>query len=128
MTLTLLIIAFGILALLLLLYLARRPSSDIASYDAFTQRIEPVPVTALLNLMDPAQQAYLQRRLPKRDFDRLERMRIRALLSYVRSIYKNAGILVQCAHAAAHSHRPEVAEAGHELLNLALFTRTQALR
>jgi hypothetical protein len=90
--------------------------------------MEPVPVTALLNLMDPAQQAYLQRRLPKRDFDRLERMRNRALLSYVRSIYKNAGILVQCAHAAAHSHRPEVAEAGHELLNLALFTRTQALR
>ena len=34
---------------------------------------------------------------------------------------------MQCAHAAAHSDRPEVAQAGQELLDLALFTRTQSM-
>lgn len=128
MTITILIVAFGVFFLLLLVYTTQRRSADISQYDSLTQRLDPIPVAALLNLMDPAQQSYLERTLPRHDFVRLQRMRNRALLSYVWAIYKNAGILLQCAHAAAHSERPEVAEAGRELLNMALFTRTQALR
>lgn len=128
MTTTILIIAFGVFVLLLLVYLARRRSADISQYDDLARRLQPVPVAALLNLIDPAQLAYLERMLPKHDFIRLQRLRNRALLGYVRAIYRNAGILLQCAHAATQSERAEVADAGRELLNLALFTRTQALR
>ncbi len=128
MTITILIVAFGILVLLLLVYTTRRRAADISQYDSLTQQLEPVPVAALLNLIDPAQQNYLERMLPKKDFAHLQRMRNRALLAYVRAIYKNAGIFLKCAHAAEQSERAEVAEAGRELLNLALFTRTQALR
>lgn len=128
MTITILIVAFAVFVALLLVYATRRPAADVSQYDELTHRMEPVPVAALLNLMDPSQQDYLQRMLPKQEFEGLQRMRNRALLSYVRAIYKNTGILVQCAHAAAHSERPEIAEAGQELLNLALFTRTQSLR
>jgi len=126
--LTILIVAFGVLALLLVVYMTRRRAIDLAQFDSLAERLEPVPVAALLNLIDPAQQDYLQRTLQGKDFARLQRIRNRALLGYVHTIYRNAGILVQCAHAAAHSEMPEIAEAGRQLLNLALFTRTQALR
>lgn len=128
MTLTVLIVAFGVLVLLLLVYTTRRRAADLSEYDSLSQQLEPVPITALLNLIDPGQIAYLERSLPRKDFLRLQRMRNRALLSYVHSIYKNAGILLKCAHAAAQSERAEVAEAGRELLSMALFTRTQSLR
>jgi len=128
MTVILLIVAFAVLVLLLIIYATRRPAADVTQYESLTQQMQPVPVTALLNLIDPMQVDYLRRMLPKREFERLQRMRNRALLSYVRAIYKNAGILVQCAHAAAHSERTNIAEAGRELLNLALVTRTNALQ
>jgi hypothetical protein len=128
MTLTILIVAFGVLVLLLLVYTTRRRAADVSQYDSLTQQLVPVPIEALLNLIDPAQQDYLERMLPRRDFLRLQRIRNRALLVYVRAIYKNAGILLKCAHAAAESTRVEIAEAGRELSDMALFTRTQALR
>ncbi len=128
MTLTLLIVAFGVFVLLLLVYATRRRAADLSQYDSLTQRLQPVPIAAVLNLIDPSQQAYLERKLPKKDFVRLQRMRNRALLAYVHAIYKNAGIFIQCAHAASQSRQQEVAEAGRELLNMAVFTRTQALR
>ena len=127
MTITILIIAFGCLALFLLFYATHRRSADISQYDSLSSRLEPVPVDALLNLMDPAQRDYLKRSLPGPDFARLQRLRTRALFRYVRTIHKNAGILMQCAHAAVHSERPEIAQAGRELLDLALFTRTQSM-
>lgn len=127
MTITILIVAFGCLALLLLFYAARRRAAHISQYDSLFLQLEPVPVDALLNLIDPAQRNYLERILPRRDFARLQRLRNRALLGYVWKIHHNAGILMQCAHAAAHSERPEVAQAGQELLDLALFTRTQSM-
>ena len=128
MTLTVLIVAFGVLVLLWFVYTTTRRTADISQYGSLAQQMEPVPVGALLNLLDPAQKDYLERMLPRKDFLRLERMRNWALLAYVRSIFKNAGILIKCAHAAAQSEQTEIAEAGRELLNLALFTRTQAIR
>lgn len=128
MTATILIVAFGLFLLLLLLYLVRRRAADISDYASLAGRLQQVPVAALLNLIDPAQQIYLERMLPKSEFARLQRTRNRALLGYTRAIYRNAGILVQCAHAATHSERPEIAEAGRELLDLALFARMQSLR
>jgi hypothetical protein len=127
MTITILIVVFGCLALLLLFYTTRRRAADISQYESLSSRLEPVPVDAILNLIDPAQRDYLERNMPRRDFARLQRLRNRALFGYVRKIQKNAGILMQCAHAAAHSDRPEVAQAGQELLDLALFTRTQSM-
>ena len=127
MTITILIIAFGCLALFLLFYAAHRRRADISQYDSLSSRLEPVPVDALLNLIDPAQRDYLKRSLPGTDFARLQRLRNRAIFRYIRTIHKNAGILMRCAHAAAHSERPEIAQAGQELLDLALFTRTQSM-
>ena len=72
MTITILIIAFGCLALLLLFYATRRRGADISQYDSLSGRLEPVPVDALLNLIDPAQRDYLERSLPGPDFARLK--------------------------------------------------------
>jgi len=121
-------VAIGVIAFLVLAYLAFRHNEGISQYNSLTQSLHPLPMAALLNLIDPMQQEYLERKLPESDFRRLQRMRNRALIDYVWTIYRNAGILLKCAHAATQSKRPEVAAAGRELQNLALYTRTRALR
>ncbi len=128
MTAFVLIIAFGLAAVLLFVYFTRRRAVDLSDYGSLSQQLQPIPVSALLNLIDPAQQEYLQRNLSKADFTRLQRMRNRALREYFRAIYRNAGILLQLAYAAVESERPEVVEAGRELLDQAMLTRTLAIR
>jgi hypothetical protein len=125
---TLLFIGFGAFALAILLYFARRRKAEIANYASLIERLERVSVGALLNLLDPAQQTYIGQALPSHRHVRLQRLRTRALLRYFWAIHKNAGIFLRCAHAATQSERPEIAEAGRELLQLAMFTRVQSLR
>jgi hypothetical protein len=128
MIITILFIGFGVFSLVLLLYVARRRRATVASYASLIERLDPVPVGALLNLLDPAQLTYLERALPNHQYARVQWLRTRALFGYFRAIHKNAGIFLRCANAAAQSERPEIAEAGRELLELAMFTRVQSLR
>lgn len=128
MTVTVLLITFGLLSALLLVLYTRRRTKDLSSFDSLSQDLEPVPVSALLNLIDPGQGEYLERKLAKSDFVCLQRMRNRALFQYFRTIYRNAGILLQLAHAAVESPMAEVADAGRELTEHAMLARTLALR
>lgn len=128
MIITILFIVVGSLTIALLLYIARRRRVETSRFASLLDRLEWVPIGALLNLLDPAQQTYLERALPNRQYARLQRLRTRALLRYLWAIYKNAGIFLRCAHAATQSERPEIADAGRDLQQVAMFTRVQSLR
>ncbi len=128
MIVTVVLITFALITLLAAVYFGQGRSLGDVEWHSLSSRLKPVPVTALLNLLDPAQQSYLERRLSKSQTARLRRKRTRVLYAYFRAIYYNAGVFARVAHAATQSDRPEIVKAGRELLELALFTRVRSLR
>ncbi len=63
-------------------------------------RLEDVNVLALSNLMDPAEQEYLSRKLPPRDYRQIHRRRMRVALSYLREL---EDALPSVADTSSHS-------------------------
>jgi len=62
--------------------------------------LEDVNVQALSNLMDPAEQEYLSRKLPPRDYRQIHRRRMRVALAYLRELEH---ALPSAADASSHS-------------------------
>lgn len=124
---TIVLILFGVALAVLLALTARKHRADITQYRETLETLEPIHIPALLNLIDPDQQQSLRRLLPSKQYSVLEQKRNRALIVYVKRIFKNAGILIVCADAAAQSSDSTVALAARELQNLAFRTRLNAI-
>jgi hypothetical protein len=88
--------------------------------------IRPIDVVAFRNLINPAEDDYLRRRLPPGTFRVVRRERLRAMAAYVRVASNNATVLVAVGQAALASGDPRVAEAAHKLVNDALLLRRNA--
>jgi hypothetical protein len=79
------------------------------------------------NLVDPAEDMFLRRRLTGKAFRTVQRARRVAAAEYLWLLAQNAGILIragQCARTAANA---QLASAGRELASLAVTTRVLAL-
>ena len=101
-----------------------RPVHDIEEVRKFLQ---PIDLQSLQNLLDPAQDMYLRRRLTGTAFRTVQRARRVAAAEYLWRLAQNAGILVragQCARTAANA---QVASAGRSLASVAVMTRVLAL-
>jgi hypothetical protein len=88
--------------------------------------IQPVDVDAFRNLADPRESQYLRSRLPRVEFRRIQRMRLRALAAYVRAVGQNAGMLIGAGQRAMNSGHGETVEAARELVDEALLLRRNA--
>jgi len=86
--------------------------------------IQPVDIEAFRNLIDPAEDEYLRRRLPGREFRSVQRKRLEAMAAYVRTAGHNASVLIRVGQAAMGSANPETARAGHELAQQAVALRS----
>jgi hypothetical protein len=85
--------------------------------------IRLLDVEAFRNLINPAEDEYLRRRLPAAQFRQVRRARLRAMAAYVQVAAKNAGVLVGLGEAALASPDPRVAEAARQLVEHALLLR-----
>lgn len=85
--------------------------------------IRSLDVKAFRNLINPAEDEYLRRRLPPRQFRQVRRARLRAMAAYVRVAGNNAGVLVGLGEAALASGDPRVAEAAEQLVEHSLLLR-----
>jgi hypothetical protein len=85
--------------------------------------IRPIDVEAFRNLINPAEDDYLRRRLPPTEFRTVRRARLRALAAYVQVAAINASVLVRVGESALASGNPQFTESAHRLVNDALMLR-----
>lgn len=123
----LLLVVAALAAVVLLLRAARGPGAAVDNLEELPGRTQPVDLAAFRNLIDDSEEEYLRVRLPRREFRRLQRERMRATLEYVQRVALNAAILLRLGESARTSPDPAVAQAAQELANRALRLRLHAL-
>ncbi len=123
MTLVIILVAFACLSLGLISFLAVSRSLQRRGKINAVATIRPIDVQAFRNLVNPAEDEYLRRRLPAAQFRLVRRARLRALAAYVQVASGNATVLVRMGEAALASGDPRVVEAAEQLVNHALLLR-----
>jgi hypothetical protein len=89
-------------------------------------KIEPIDVQAFRNLVDPAEDEYLCRRLPAAEVRLVRRERLRATAAYVQTARRNAAALIVLGQRAQTCGDAQTAEAARQLVDNALLLRNNA--
>jgi len=124
-TLLVVLLALAFILFLTSLMRLRRVERDLVG---LYNKLQPVHLPALLNLLNPEDLSFLRANLRKPDFVQVKRQRTRALIDYVRRIALNAKVLTSLGELYRYSPLPDVAAAGQLLVSRALMTRILALR
>jgi hypothetical protein len=121
MSLAIILVVAAAVALGVILRLA--VSRSLQAKRSLSSAILSINVEAFRNLINPAEDEYLRRRLPAAQFRRVRRARLRAMAAYVQVAGNNAGVLVRMGEAALASGDPRVSEAARQLVDHALLLR-----
>ena len=128
MTITVVFVLLGLLALLLTIYLAKGHLGPSGDLQQLSTHLRPVDVAAFCNLISVSEQEYLREHLPPREFRSIHRERMGAAVEYVRCAAHNASILMRLGEAARQHSDPSVREAGEKLLENGLRLRLYAFQ
>ena len=123
MTLAIILVVAAALALLLILCAVVLPGLQPASQAGVARQIQPIDVEAFRNLVDPAEDEYLRRRLLPSQFRRVRRRRLYATAAYVRTVGRNAAVLIGVGQSGLSSSDPRTAAAARELVSDAILLR-----
>jgi hypothetical protein len=123
MNLAIVIVVAAALALGIILRLAVSQSLQAKRSIGLAVSIRPIDIEAFRNLINPAEDDYLRRRLPANRFRAVRRERLRAMAAYVHVAASNAVVLVRVGEAAVASGDARVAGAARQLVNDALVLR-----
>jgi len=123
MNLAIVLFIAAVLALSIILRLAVTQSLQAKRSANLAGAIRPIDIEAFRNLINPAEDEYLRRRLPPAQFRLVRRERLRAMAVYAQAAAGNAAVLVRVGEAALASGDPRVAEAAHQLVSDALLLR-----
>jgi hypothetical protein len=123
MNLAVFIVIAAALALGIILRLAISQSLQTRRSAGLARALRPIDIEAFRNLINPAEDEYLRRRLPAREFRSVRRKRLRAMASYVQVVANNAAVLVRIGEAALASGDGRITEAATQLVNEALLLR-----
>lgn len=126
MTLAIILVIAAALSLLLVLRIALSRGLRVSGNRNLGMQVYPIDMEAFRNLVDPAEDDYLRRRLSAGDFRRVQRARLRALAAYVRAAGSNAAVLVRMGQDSLAAGDPRTAEAARQLINEALLLRRNA--
>jgi hypothetical protein len=100
MSLAIVIVISATLALAVILSVAVTRSLQVKGSVRTALAIRPIDIEAFRNLIDPAEDGYLRRRLPPAQFRVVRRERLRAMAAYVHVAGSNAAVLVRVGEAA----------------------------
>jgi len=126
MTLAIIFVIAAALALVFILGVTVSRSLQISEGASLAGKIQPIDVDAFRNLIDPAEDDYLRRRLPASEFRVVRRQRLRAMAAYVQTAGRNAAVLVIMGQNALTSADAQTAEAARRLVDNALLLRRNA--
>jgi hypothetical protein len=127
MNLAIFLIIAAAIALVTILSVAVRRSLQVRNSANLTAAIRPIDVEAFRNLINPAEDDYLRRRLPRAQFRVVRRERLRAMAAYVRVVGSNAAVLVRVGEAALATGDSQLAGAALQLVNDALLLRRNTM-
>jgi hypothetical protein len=128
MTITLILVLVALLALLSLFWLAKGRGLTIKNVEGLAGGIRPVDIEAFRNLIDPTEGKFLQANLPRSEFKRIQRQRLRTAVDYIWGVAHNAAILIRVGEAARLSPEAAIAEAGARLVESGIRLRIYALQ
>src|SRR6266567_6841892 len=114
MTLAVILVVAAALALVLIFGVTVSRSLQISAGTSLAGRIQPIDVDAFRNLIDPAEDEYLRRRLPAPEFRVVRRERLRAMAAYVQIAGRNATCLARMGQTAMIGADARTAEAAHQ--------------
>jgi hypothetical protein len=123
MTLAIIIVISAVLALGIILSVAATRSLRVQESTGTAVAIRSIDIEAFRNLIDPAEDNYLRRRLPPARYRAVRRKRLRAMAAYVQIAASNAAVLVRVGGDALASGDSQVADAAQRLVNDALLLR-----
>jgi hypothetical protein len=126
MTLALVLVIAAALALVLILGVTVSTRLQLSPGSALARSIEPIDIEAFRNLISPAENEYLRRRLPAGEFRKVQRERLRAAAAYIRVAGRNAAVLVAIGQSALSASDAATVEAARELVDKALLLRRNA--
>ena len=123
MNLAIVLVIAAVVALGVILRLAVTRSLQARENSGLAATIRPIDIEAFRNLINPAEDDYLRRRLPRAQFRLVRRERLRAMAAYLQIAASNAAVLVRVGEGALASGDPRVAGAAQEVVNDALLLR-----
>jgi len=126
MTLAIILVVAAALALIFIVRATLSRSLQVSAGTNLATRIQPIDVEAFRNLVDPAEDDYLRRRLSTSEFRVVRRERLRAMAAYVQTAGSNAAVLVRMGQAALTAGDAPTAEAARRLVDNALLLRRNA--
>jgi hypothetical protein len=125
MTIAIILVVAAALSLIFILRITVSRSLQVSAGTGLAQ-IQPIDVEAFRNLVDPAEDDYLRRRLPAAEFRAVRRERLRAMAAYIQAANKNAKVLVNVGQAALTADDAPTVEAARRLVDNALLLRRNA--
>jgi hypothetical protein len=126
MTLAIVLVIAATFALIVILGISVSRSLQVSARGGPVQPLQPIDIEAFRNLVDPAEDEYLHRRLPASEFRAVQRERLRAMGAYVQTAGRNAAILILIGQRALAAGDVHTAEAARQLVNDALLLRRNA--
>jgi hypothetical protein len=123
MSLAIVLVIAAVVALSAILRLAVSRNLQVKESANLGGAIRPINIEAFRNLINPAEDDYLRRRLPPAQFRMVRRERLKAMAAYVQVAGSNARVLVRMGEAALSSGDPRIAGAALQLVNDALLLR-----
>jgi hypothetical protein len=126
MTVAITLVIVAVLSLVVILRLSVSRSMQISPGTSLAGQIQPLDVEAFRNLVNPAEDEYLRRRLSAAEFRIVQRKRLRAMAAYVQTAGRNAAVLVRIGQIALTSADARTAEAARQLVDQALLLRRNA--
>ena len=126
MTLAILLVLIATLALVSILSVTLSRALRVSERGNLSAKIQPIDVEAFRNLVDPAEDDYLRRRLPASEFRVVRRQRLRAMAAYVQTAARNAAVLVHIGQTALAAGDAPSVEAARQLVDNALLLRRNA--
>jgi hypothetical protein len=127
MTLAIILVIVAVLALVFILGFTVSRSLQVSEGTSLAGKIQPIDVAAFRNLINPAEDEYLRRRLSASEFRVVRRQRLRAMAAYVQTAGRNAAVLIRMGeNALAAADDPQTSEAARQLVDNALLLRRNA--
>jgi hypothetical protein len=123
MNLAVFLVIAAIFALGVILRLAIKQKSLARRTDNLAIAIRPIDIEAFRNLINPIEDEYLRRRLPRARFRAVRRERLRAMAAYVQIASRNAAVLVHIGQSALAAGDVRTTSAAQQLVNDALLLR-----
>ncbi len=128
MTIALIFTLVSLVALVLIVFLAKGHLSTRGDLQELAAQLRSVDVAAFCNLISANEQEFLRDHLPSREFRTVHQERMLAAIEYVRCAACNAAILIRLGESARQHPDPAIRDTAQKLVDSGLRLRLYAFQ